>query len=638
MSSKEQRVIELLVKSVGDADIKRLGREMQAMRKEATASRKGIDSLNSGFKSMASIVKTAAGAFAAFVGVRALVGEFNEIRAAIDDIAKASQKLGVGVESLQKLRYAAELSGVEAASLDTAMAKLAKTTANLSGSTSAAAKLVKALGIEAGGDMYENMAKLADVFAGMPDGMQKTALAMELFGKSGAQLIPMLNQGSAAIRAAGDEAERLGFVISTQTAKAVEAFNDNLTRLGKVSKGVGSQLMAGMAPALKTVTDYMVSLVNTKGLFESWGEAIGEAVIWVSDKMILLSGTIKGLSLAWTNLKEMGAAAIRLDFAEVGRLNKAYLEQEATLKRITEQERFKLQLMYANSNAARYAVGGTGGTATAPDVTDDKSEGEKKVTAEKEKQVELDGEILAAIHMHTIARNIEADLMESMAASQEKMLEDITRMQAPSADLLTTWEKVAANTDLVNTATESLASGMVDYFSGAEKSFQDMLRTFLIGIAKMIAQEYMLMAITTARRAIAGYADGGVFSGGREVAFAAGGVVSGPTTFPMRGGRVGLMGERGPEAIMPLARTKSGALGVRTEGGGGGVGNVTVVNNTGVAATPRVNLKNDRMEIVLEAANMGAGMARAQVAADVRTGYGSLSRGIQSTYGLRRRG
>ena len=60
---------------------------------------------------------------------------------------------------------------------------------------------------------------------------------------------------------------------------------------------------------------------------------------------------------------------------------------------------------------------------------------------------------------------------------------------------------------------------------------------------------------------------GASFSQGRVMPFANGGIVSGPVSFPMRGGR-GLMGEAGPEAIMPLSRGADGKLGVRTQGGG----------------------------------------------------------------------
>lgn len=72
------------------------------------------------------------------------------------------------------------------------------------------------------------------------------------------------------------------------------------------------------------------------------------------------------------------------------------------------------------------------------------------------------------------------------------------------------------------------------------------------------------------------FANGGGFASGRVMPFASGGVVNGPTTFPMRGG-MGLMGEAGPEAIMPLTRGPDGKLGVRAQGSGGGP--VTVVMN-----------------------------------------------------------
>lgn len=71
------------------------------------------------------------------------------------------------------------------------------------------------------------------------------------------------------------------------------------------------------------------------------------------------------------------------------------------------------------------------------------------------------------------------------------------------------------------------------------------------------------------------FAKGGAFANGRVAAFARGGVVDGPTHFPMRGG-MGLMGEAGPEAILPLARGADGKLGIRTEGGSGGSVQVTM--------------------------------------------------------------
>ena len=96
------------------------------------------------------------------------------------------------------------------------------------------------------------------------------------------------------------------------------------------------------------------------------------------------------------------------------------------------------------------------------------------------------------------------------------------------------------------------------------------------------------------------FADGGGFAQGRVMPFASGGVVSGPVSFPMRGG-IGLMGEAGPEAIMPLARGADGKLGVR----GGGGGTVNVVMNI---STPDVaGFSRSRGQI---AAQMGRALRR----------------------------
>ncbi|WP_420567556.1 phage tail tape measure protein [Thalassovita sp.] len=98
------------------------------------------------------------------------------------------------------------------------------------------------------------------------------------------------------------------------------------------------------------------------------------------------------------------------------------------------------------------------------------------------------------------------------------------------------------------------------------------------------------------------FADGGSFSQGRVMPFANGGVVSGPTYFPMRGS-TGLMGEAGPEAIMPLTRGRDGKLGVRSEGGG----STTVVMNV---TTPDVEgFRRSQSQI---AAQMGRALGRGQ--------------------------
>lgn len=98
------------------------------------------------------------------------------------------------------------------------------------------------------------------------------------------------------------------------------------------------------------------------------------------------------------------------------------------------------------------------------------------------------------------------------------------------------------------------------------------------------------------------YAQGGAFTQGRVMPFAKGGVVTGPTTFPMRGA-TGLMGEAGPEAIMPLTRSADGRLGVQAQGGG-------TVNVTMNITTPDVQgFQRSQSQI---AAQMSRMMSRGQ--------------------------
>ncbi len=99
------------------------------------------------------------------------------------------------------------------------------------------------------------------------------------------------------------------------------------------------------------------------------------------------------------------------------------------------------------------------------------------------------------------------------------------------------------------------------------------------------------------------FADGGVFSQGRVHAFAKGGVIDGPATFPMQGG-LGLMGEAGPEAIMPLTRGADGKLGVKAQGG---AQHVQVTMNI---TTPDVGgFQRSQSQI---AANMSRALSRGQ--------------------------
>ncbi len=179
-----------------------------------------------------------------------------------DAIGKASVKFGVAVGPLSALKYAAELNEVAFEGLATGLKFLNKSMAE-------GDKAFGAMGVrlkDSSGNLRTTEDVLLDVaeaFASYKDGAAKTALALQLFGKAGAEMIPFLNQGKAGIREAMEEARRLGVVISTDTAKAADEFNDNLTRLKTSSSGLAVSLASGVLPLLQGMAEHMTDLVGS---------------------------------------------------------------------------------------------------------------------------------------------------------------------------------------------------------------------------------------------------------------------------------------------------------------------------------------------------------------------------------------
>ena len=187
---------------------------------------------------------------------------------AADQLNKLSQKIGISVEALSTLRFAAQLSDVSLETLQKGIKGLSQNIAEANTGIGDGAQVFDALGISvknADGSMKSTEAvllQMADVFANLEDGAVKTALAVKLFGKSGMDMIPFLNQGAAGINQLTAEAERLGLKLTTETARSAEVFNDNLTALKASSSSLGIALARDFLPELTNITNAMREAAN----------------------------------------------------------------------------------------------------------------------------------------------------------------------------------------------------------------------------------------------------------------------------------------------------------------------------------------------------------------------------------------
>lgn len=171
-------------------------------------------------------------------------------------------------------------------------------------------------------------------------------------------------------------------------------------------------------------------------------------------------------------------------------------------------------------------------------------------------------------------------MQEQLQALETQLGSSVSMVAAFDGELSRMRETMVFTGREVNTLSSGISGGLRKAFDGLV--FDGMkLNDALKSVANTIVDTVYSIAMKPVTGALGGFlaqgvsglmgggmpfAGGGAFSQGKVMPFAKGGIVGAPTTFPMRGG-MGLMGEAGPEAIMPLARGPDGRLGVQTAGG-----------------------------------------------------------------------
>jgi hypothetical protein len=258
---------------IGALSVK-IGADTKDLTKGLSAAKGEINGLDSSIKNMLPSIKQIA-----VVGAAAATALAVMVKRAIDtadNMGKAAQKVGVTTEELSKLEFAAKLANVSSGELQSSLMRLTKGMSDAAQGTGEAQKGFSALGIQvksSDGSLKSStqvMEEVADRFAGMKDGAEKTALAISIFGRAGANMIPLLNGGSKAIREAGDELERMGGVVTADAARNAQMFNDNLARLSKTVSSIAYSIAENILPVLVEFSNRVMVAINANlGFFRT---------------------------------------------------------------------------------------------------------------------------------------------------------------------------------------------------------------------------------------------------------------------------------------------------------------------------------------------------------------------------------
>jgi hypothetical protein len=240
-----------------------------------------------GLSGAASKINGVLAGLGAALSLGALVAAGKAALETADELSKLSQKTGISVESLSLLKPIAEQSGISMEGLAKGLQKLATAMVGAASGSKEQADTFARLGVsvtDVAGKLRPTEAvlmDLADAFAAMPDGAEKSALAVKLFGKSGVDLIPFLNQGRAGIEELKLKFKELGLEISGDTARAAEKFNDTLDTVKQALHAVVMKIAEAALPALQKFADALVLVASHGDEIMTTLRILGEVLIAV---------------------------------------------------------------------------------------------------------------------------------------------------------------------------------------------------------------------------------------------------------------------------------------------------------------------------------------------------------------------
>jgi len=270
----------------GENNIRRLGNSLQGLQGQAKNAALGFNNLKG----------AVAGFGAAIAGSAIVAGLGAIVKKAIDaggDLDDLQIKTGIAASALFAIGNAAKVAGVD---MDTVGKGLGKLNINLvkaaEGNEDLAQKF-KRLGVDvkdAKGQVVpadKALKQIADRFADMPDGAQKAAAAVALFGKGGADLIPLLNEGAAAMVRFKSKLTPEEFEEFTNRS---DQFGESITELGVKTRAFGLELTAELLPALQSILEVFSDLFDTK---QDWSALFLVIKVGIQSIAAVVFATIK---------------------------------------------------------------------------------------------------------------------------------------------------------------------------------------------------------------------------------------------------------------------------------------------------------------------------------------------------------
>lgn len=294
--------------------------------------------------------KIAAVGASAMAGFGAAVKQFADSG---DELAKMAQRTGMTVEALSQLRYAAGQSGASIDDVEKAAKKMAAVLHDAAGGSEAATKTLTDLGLSIadldGKSPDEQFHRIAMALSAVSDASTRAALAQDIFGRSGTQLLPLFAEGEKGLEALRLEAERLGVTMSAETADSATRLGDAMDRVKSSIGGVANAVGSALAPHIEALANKIAFTIgkvaewvrNNERLVVIAGAAsvvitaVGTALIGLGTAATLAGAAIAGLSTiigtAITVVSAIGApialliAPVVLLAAEVTALGAAFV-------------------------------------------------------------------------------------------------------------------------------------------------------------------------------------------------------------------------------------------------------------------------------------------------------------------------